>query len=79
LDFSTNSYEFPKLADLKWGVLIFHRKAPGKIEILAIGSFAGLNREADQRRPNSGEGKVGEKVQGLTTVTGVAGVEEERG
>jgi hypothetical protein len=26
-----------------------------------------------------GEGKVGEKVQELTTVTGVAGVEEERG
>jgi hypothetical protein len=26
-----------------------------------------------------GKGKVGEKVQELTTVTGVAGVEEERG
>jgi hypothetical protein len=26
-----------------------------------------------------GEGKVGEKVQGLTTVTGVARVEEDKG
>jgi hypothetical protein len=26
-----------------------------------------------------GEGKVGEKVQELTAVTGVSGVEEERG
>jgi hypothetical protein len=38
------------------GVLIFHRKAPGKIEILAIGSLAGFSREADLRRPNSGGG-----------------------
>jgi hypothetical protein len=38
------------------GVLIFHRKASGKIEILAIGSLAGFYREADRRRPNFGEG-----------------------
>jgi hypothetical protein len=56
VDFSTNSYGFSKLADLKWGVLIFHRKAPGKIEILAIGSLAGFYREANRRRPNSSEG-----------------------
>jgi hypothetical protein len=47
--------------------------------------LARFYREADQRRPNSGEGltgsegKVGEKVQELTAVTGMAGVEEERG
>jgi hypothetical protein len=29
--FSTISYEFSKLAGLRWGVLIFHRKAHGKI------------------------------------------------
>jgi hypothetical protein len=43
-----------------------------------------LHRDADRWRPNSGEGltggkgKVGEKVQRLTAVTGVAGVGEER-
>jgi hypothetical protein len=52
------------------GVLIFHRKAPRKIEILAIGSLAGFYREADRRRPNSGEvahrrrGKSGGKDSG---------------
>jgi hypothetical protein len=67
------------------GVLIFHRKAPGKIEILTIESLARFYKEADRQWPNSGEGahrsegKVGEKVQELTSVTGVAGVEEERG
>jgi hypothetical protein len=40
---------------------------------------------ADRRRPNPArgltgdEGKVGEKIQELTAVPGVAGVEEEKG
>jgi hypothetical protein len=57
LDFSTISYGFYKLADLNWrGVLIFYRKAPGNIQILAIGSLAKLHRKADRCRSNSGEG-----------------------
>jgi hypothetical protein len=73
------------LANLKWGVLIFHTKAPRKIEIFAIGSLAGFYREADRWRPNSGEGahwrrgESGGTVQELTAVMGVVGVEEERG
>jgi hypothetical protein len=38
-----------------------------------------LNREANRWQSNFGEEKVGEKVQELMAVTGVAGVEEERG
>jgi hypothetical protein len=73
------------LADLKWGVPIFHRKAPGKIEILAIRSLAGFTEkpiDSDQipvRGLTGGEGKVGEKVQELTAVTRAPDVEEERG
>jgi hypothetical protein len=36
--------------------LISYRKAPGKIQILAIGSLAGLHRKTDRCRSNSGEG-----------------------
>jgi hypothetical protein len=57
------------------GVLIFHKKAPGKIGILTIVSLAGFYRETDRRdqilaRGLTGdEGKVGEKIQELTAVT----------
>jgi hypothetical protein len=67
------------------GVLIFHRKTPGKIEILAIGSLAGFYRGTDQWQPNSGEGahrqrgESGGKCSGAHGGHGVAGVEEERG
>jgi hypothetical protein len=56
LDFSTISYGFYNLADLNRGVMIFYRKAPGKIQILAVGSLAGLHRKTDRCRSNSGEG-----------------------
>jgi hypothetical protein len=50
-----------------------------------LGSWPGFTEkpiDGDQilaREFTGGEGKVGKKVQELTAVTGVAGVEEERG
>jgi hypothetical protein len=57
LDFSTISYGFYKLTDLNLERgADFHRKAPGKIQILAIGSLAKLHRKTDRCRSNSDEG-----------------------
>jgi hypothetical protein len=36
--------------------MIFYRKAPGKIQIFAIGSLAGLHTKADRGRSNFSEG-----------------------
>jgi hypothetical protein len=44
--------------------------------------YTGVPIDGDQipaRGLTGGEGKVGEQVQGLTAITGVAGVREERG
>jgi hypothetical protein len=52
--------------------------------MFAIGSLAGLHRKSDRCRSNlareftSSEGQVRGNAQGLTVVTGVAGVGEER-
>jgi hypothetical protein len=53
--------------------------------LLQIGPWPGVTEGADRWRPNpargltGGEGQVRGNVQGLTAVTGVAGVGEERG
>jgi hypothetical protein len=53
--------------------------------LLQIGHWPGVTDGADRQRPNpargltSGEGRVRGNVQGLTAVSGVAGVGEERG
>jgi hypothetical protein len=84
LDFFTISYRFYRLVDLNRGVLIFYRKASGKIQILAIGSLAGLTGKpigADQisaRGAHQRRGASEGKFQELTAVMEVAGVEEER-
>jgi hypothetical protein len=73
------------LADLNRGVLIFYKKALERFKSLKLGPWPGYTGKpigADQipvRGPTGGEGQVGEKVQVLTTVTGVAGVGEEKG
>jgi hypothetical protein len=83
LDFSTISYGFSKLTDLNWGVLIFYRTLE-RFKSLQSGpwlGYTGMPISGDQipeRALTNGEGEVGEKVQGLTAVTGVAGVGEER-
>jgi hypothetical protein len=86
LDFSKNSYGFLKLADLKWGGSDFSTERPlERFKALQLGPWPGFTEKpiASDRIParglTGGEGKVGEKVQELTAVTGVAGVEEERG
>jgi hypothetical protein len=74
------------LADLKFGgFLIFSTERPLKsFESLQLDpwpGYTGMPIGGDQipaRGLISGEGQVGEKVQGLTAVTGVAGVGEER-
>jgi hypothetical protein len=56
-----------------------------RLKSLQLGSWPGFTEKpinGDQipvRGLTGGAGKVGEKVQELTAVTGVAGVEEERG
>jgi hypothetical protein len=56
-----------------------------RLKSLQLGPWLGFTEkpiDVDQipaRGLTGGEGKVGEKVQELTAVTGVAGVEEERG
>jgi hypothetical protein len=53
--------------------------------LLQIGPWPGVTEGADRRRPNPARGLTGDEgqvrgnVQGLTEVTGVAGVEEEKG
>jgi hypothetical protein len=85
LDFSTISYGFYKLDDLNRGVLIFCRKAPGKIQIFAIGSLVGLHRKLDRCRSNSYEGAHRRrgasegKCSGAHGGHGVVSVGEERG
>jgi hypothetical protein len=85
VEFSTISYEFSKLADLRWGVSDFPQKGPWKdlnpcnwilgrvtpgCQLVAIKSRRG--------GLTGGEGKVGGQVQELTAVTRVAGVREEK-
>jgi hypothetical protein len=79
LDFSTNFYRFSKLADLTWGNTdIVVEKTLERKEDLQLGPWSVLNRGTERRWPNSGEGKVVEKVQGLTADSGMTGIKEER-
>jgi hypothetical protein len=87
LDFSTNSYEFYKLADLclergaafshigPWKVLNVRNWFPGR-------TTQGVRSIADQipvRELTGGEGQVRGNAQGLMAVTWVVGVGERRG
>jgi hypothetical protein len=67
------------------GTDFFTERPLERLKSLQLGPWPGFTEkpiDGDQipaRALTGGEGKVGEKVQELMVVTGVAGVEEERG